>query len=421
MSTGRSIGYSLLVIAVIFFQIPSVLAASETDTKAAGQDLPYYEKGEFKAEASPCSTSATLRGGSNAEKVYNFLIDKGMSPTQAAGAMGNIDVESAGTYDPQLVQFGYTPDKTDDPTKVSSDSSGRQGGWGIIQWTPASKVTQPSGGLLKQAGIVTPPGDLTSQLNLIWWHMTNTTPPGVKNFWNEYKNITDITKATEAYMYKMEAPGAPNLDERLKRAKEALRQYGGGDPSTAGGSTADSACTDSLSGGGTASIDGFTFPLITTKKALENGSSYNGSTLKWCSASSANCHHDYNAADLMSLTGTTVVAAKSGRVVSVHTGNTHPNNVTVKNDDGTLSYYTHMGINTVKISPGKKVSADGKSVLGKVGTSVDAMNTAPHLHYDMLPEGYQYRPSCSGSSCSGYPFINVQPPLIELYKQLPEG
>lgn len=417
----KKLSYISLAVVIGLSQPVIVSAATETDTKAAGQGFPYFEIGEFKADTSSCSADATLRGGNNAEKIFNFLVDKGMSNVQAAGAMGNIDVESAGTFDPQLVQFGFTPERTDDPTKVSVNSNGDQGGWGIIQWTPASKVVTPNGGLMKQAGLVTPPGELGSQLNLIWWHMTDTTPPGVKNFWNEYKQIDDVAKATESYMLKMEAPGIPHLEERINRAREALRQYGGGDASSAGGSTTGSVCQDGLSGGGTATINGFTFPLLTTKAAIQKGTSLNGTTLKWCSANPSNCHHDYEAADIFVPTGTTVVAALPGRVVTAKSGNRHPNSVTVKNDDGTLSYYTHMGVNTVKLSPGKKVQGGGGTVIGKVGTSEDAMGTAAHLHFDLLPKGNNFRPDCSGAACSGYPFINVQPTLIELYKQLPEG
>lgn len=417
----RGVTHIALAVILCFSQTTTVSAATETDTKAAGQGFPYFEKGEFKADASTCSADAALRGGTNAEKVFNFFVDKGMSNVQAAGAIGNIDVESAGTFDPQIVQFGFTPKRTDDPTKVSVNSDGNQGGWGIIQWTPASKVVSPNGGLMKQAGLVTPPGELDSQLKLIWWHMTDTTPTGVKNFWNEYRNIDEVAKATESYMIKMEAPGIPHLDERINRAKEALRQYGGGDPSSAGGTTTGSVCQDSLTGGGTATIDGFTFPLLTTKAAIQKGTSLNGSTLKWCSANPDNCHHDYEAADIFVPTGTTVVAALPGRVVTAKSGNQHPNSVTVKNDDGTLSYYTHLGANTVKLSPGKKVQGGGATIMGKVGNSVDALNTAPHLHFDLLPKEFNSRPSCSSAACSGYPFINVQPTLIELYKQLPEG
>jgi murein DD-endopeptidase MepM/ murein hydrolase activator NlpD len=117
-------------------------------------------------------------------------------------------------------------------------------------------------------------------------------------------------------------------------------------------------------------------------------------------------------------TGTTVIAAKDGTIQHVNSGNEHPNSVTITNADG-VNYYTHMDANSVKVRVGQKIKAGDK--LGRVGTSVDALNTAPHLHFDMLPKPYDYRPACSSAACSGYPFINVQPTLIELYKKLPDN
>lgn len=387
-----------------------------TNREKAHQNIIFTGGGnESAGECSEDSSSANLTGSDNAEKIYNFLRSKGLSPEQAAGAWGNISVESGSTFDPQIVQFGFTPARTDDPTKVSVNSDGNQGGWGIIQWTPAKKVVEPDGGLMKKANITTPPGELGSQLNLIWWHMTDTTPTGVRNFLNEYKGITDVATATESYMIKMEAPGIPHLQDRINRAKEALRKYeGGGSGTTPTPTESVDGCSNS-SDGGVASVDGFTFPLITTQKAITSHKPY-----PWCHAALKNCHHDYKAADIMIETGTTVIAAKSGTVVSSHAGNQHPNNVTIKTDDGKgINYYTHLGANTLKVRDGQHV--DASDVLGKVGTSKDAMGTDPHLHFDMLPPAYEYRVSCSGASCTRYPFIEVQPALVETFKKLPPG
>lgn len=386
-----------VVMAIGFSEPPEI-----TNREKAHRNIIFTGGGsENSGECSADTSSVNLTGSDNMEKIYNYLRSKGLSAEQTAGAWGNISVESAGTGDPEIVQGGS---RASDPTNITS-------GWGIIQWTPGSKII----GLLDQAGITSPPNQLSTQLELVWWHMNDTTPTGVRNFMNEYKGITDVAQATEVYMLKMEAPGIPHLEDRIKRAKEALRKYEGGGSTTSPVVYESTGSCSETSEGGVASVDGFTFPLITTQHAITSHKPY-----PWCHAALKNCHHDYKAADIMIETGTTVIAAKSGTVVSVHAGNQHPNNVTIKSDDGRgINYYTHMGANTLKVRDGQHVEA-GK-VLGKVGTSEDAMGTDPHLHFDMLPPAYEYRVSCSGASCTKYPFIEVQPALVETFKKLPPG
>ncbi len=252
-------GYSLLCLclclansgyayAVGFAEPPPI-----TNREKAHIDVSFTGGGDDSA-AGECSeggdSSISLSGRDNAEKVYNFMRSKGLSAEQAAGAWGNISVESASTFDPRMVQFGFTPARTDDPTKVSSNSAGEQGGWGIIQWTPANKVVQPDGGLMKKAGITSAPSQLGSQLALVWWHMNNTTPPGRTGFLEKYKATTTVEAATELYMTDMEAPGIPHLDDRIQRAKEALRKYGGGGASAPDSSSTSESSSSCDSGGG---------------------------------------------------------------------------------------------------------------------------------------------------------------------------
>ena len=67
-------------------------------------------------------------GGTNLEKIYNFLVSSGYSPEFAAGAAGNIQTESAGG-NPGLAEWGYA---SQFGWNVRDD---RLRGWGIVQWT----------------------------------------------------------------------------------------------------------------------------------------------------------------------------------------------------------------------------------------------------------------------------------------------
>lgn len=373
-----------------------------TNKQKAHIDVGFTGGGE---QNTTCESTAStnLRGSENLEKVFNFFLDKGLSPEQSAAIVGNIAIESGGN--PINAQVG--PD-TKNPAQFGTDV-GVGKAWGLIQWDAGGRSIQYA----EKANITEPIYELSTQLDLVWWHMNNESPTSAQNMYEAFKNITGLEEATQFYEEKMEGAGEPHMEDRIERAKEALRMYGGGGSETGADTPEGPNCNDSE--GGVASANGFTFPLKTTQKAIKNNS-----WGKWCYADTSNCHHDYNAADLMITTGTTVIAAKAGKVQNVNSGNQHPNNITIKTDDGEgINYYTHLGANTVTLRVGQKVGA-GKT-LGKVGTTVDALNTGPHLHFDMLPPQFSYRPSCSSEGCKDYPFIEVQPALIETFHKLPES
>jgi len=174
-------------------------------------------------------------------------------------------------------------------------------------------------------------------------------------------------------------------------------------------------------GGGAVGIspDGFAFPLIATKRQIREGLKDEVSWAVWCYNKETSCHHDYNAADIFVETGTVVVAAKQGRVVSTRYSPTRGQNVVIKGDDGFVYFYNHMGFGTLKVQKNQHVNAG--TPLGAVGTNTEAQSTPRHLHFDILPPQYSSRVSCSESACSGYPFINPQPPLRASFEVLPEG
>lgn len=188
--------------------------------------------------------------------------------------------------------------------------------------------------------------------------------------------------------------------------EQACRELGYGAPVSSGGQQ----------GGGTtgANVNGFVFPLQISKEALS------GNSPAWCSASTSNCHHDYNAADIFAPTGTTVVAYRAGTVIRASDFDTSRvgSRVTIKGDNGNIYYYAHMGEGTIRVTEGQQVSAG--TPLGQVGTSADAVGTPSHLHIDELPgDQFDARMSCSGAGCSSYPFINVQATLSRLFNTLP--
>lgn len=361
----------------------------------------------------------------NKQIMFNYFSEQGFPPLQVAGIMGNIAVESG--FDPERIQGRAIGDGSKNP----DDAGG--GGYGLIQWTPGSKIKTA----LTDAAIDTPVWNLYTQLDLIYGHMQNK-PPITRGSFNidDYNKLRTIQEVVFYFEDQIEGAGTPHYEARYQAAGEIFRKYGGGVslPSTISdeGSGAsgnsfesnDDCYNDTDTGnGGIASANGFTFPLKTTKTVIQKGTYGDGGTV-WCYKAQTNCHHHYNAADVMVPEGTVVVAARDGVVQRTNPGNQSPNNVTIKTtkkDDhagGEVNFYQHMGRNTVRVRTGKIVKAG--DILGAVGNKEDAFNTPPHLHFDMLPSSYDYRVSCASASCMSYPFIEVQPAMTASYEKLPE-
>ncbi|HMS32249.1 MAG TPA: phage tail tip lysozyme [Candidatus Saccharibacteria bacterium] len=164
-------------------------------------------------------------------QVWNFFARKGVSAPQIAGIIGNLKWESS--LNPRRVQ-GTVNGRGDSSTPTSN-------GWGLMQWTPGTKIT----GLLSKAGISGPVDDMNTQLELIWWHLNNVSPTGVNNFYEQFKNIQDVEEATIAFEKKMEGAGKPKIEERIKLAKKALSSFGSSAPSQVSEPTQETSCSSS--------------------------------------------------------------------------------------------------------------------------------------------------------------------------------
>jgi hypothetical protein len=170
--------------------------------------------------------------------------------------------------------------------------------------------------------------------------------------------------------------------------------------------------------GGVASADGWTFPLRTTQGALKRGSqTATGAYETWCYTDQSNCHHDYNAADLMAPTGTPVLAPMDGTVINVHAG-LGDGCAGLDNRGDTISYHSaagdfflgHMLTNSLvsHIHIGDHITAGEQ--LGVIGTIGNAQCTVPHEHIQLNPAGN------AGGQTASY---NIQPVLTKLFAKLP--
>lgn len=187
-----------------------------------GIDLLDVDIAQDCASSGSSSSSPLPDNATSAERlkyIYTWFRGRGLTAIQAAAAVGNIAVESGGI--PTRKQ-GAGIQTSNDPTSTGSL------GWGLIQWSPGSKILTRA----KQAGVTTPIYEMDSQLNIIYWLMTNTSEVGAKNM---LKGFTQGTLGSSAYGYKdgavyyfedtMEGAGSPAYGARYNAAKIALEQY----------------------------------------------------------------------------------------------------------------------------------------------------------------------------------------------------
>ena len=87
----------------------------------SNNNILFYNPDDNTCTAGSSTSSASLAGNSNAERIWNWLRQQGgLTSEQAAGVMGNMSVETASTFSPTIQQIG---------------SPWPLGGWGLVQWT----------------------------------------------------------------------------------------------------------------------------------------------------------------------------------------------------------------------------------------------------------------------------------------------
>jgi hypothetical protein len=206
------------------------------------------------AAASSSGNGATLTGGTNIEKAFNYFTKtRGLTAVQAAGIIGNLMVEDPGLV-PDTVQGGGHS-----ATIVPGT------GYGIAQWTTADRQA----GLIEMA---VSEGSTVNQLNVqldyLWKELTTTHSSAL----DDLKQQTalpgtidqQLQRAADSFMVHFEAPkdhaiGGANSIARGKNAKQVYNSFASGSGSTAGNVSATSAascstavtCTPGSAAGGT--------------------------------------------------------------------------------------------------------------------------------------------------------------------------
>ena len=165
-----------------------------------------------------------LTGKTNEEKIWNYLVGKGLSAEGAAGLMGNLYAESG--LNPQNLQntyekkLGYT-----DATYTAAVDSGKyqtfvhdSAGYGLAQWTYWSRKE----GLLAFAQAAGKSiGDLETQLGYLFKELSES----YKTVLSTLKTASDVKTASNSVLLNFERPADQSAAVQNKRAGYGQSYY----------------------------------------------------------------------------------------------------------------------------------------------------------------------------------------------------
>jgi len=208
----------------------SVYALSPLQKQLLDSGSSYFNVDKTSAA---CVGNSALTGADNAEQVFNFFVGKGLQPFQAAGIIGNMTVESG--IEPQRLQG------TGSGAITPAESFSGGLGWGIVQWTPGSKMIDT----------FTPKSranDLAVQLDFLWEQLEGRGPLPEKRAGDDVKATTTLEDAVLAFQgnkkvggnyfgFERPADQAGSVSLRTGYARDALSRFGSGPsvPPTTGG------------------------------------------------------------------------------------------------------------------------------------------------------------------------------------------
>jgi murein DD-endopeptidase MepM/ murein hydrolase activator NlpD len=107
--------------------------------------------------------------------------------------------------------------------------------------------------------------------------------------------------------------------------------------------------------------------------------------------------HAHQGTDIMAPMGTPVLACERGIVTKIGTDVLGGNKLWLKGESGTYYYYAHLSAFAEGLANGQLVEAG--RVIGYVGDTGNARGGAPHLHFEIHPDG--------GAAVNPYPLLTV--------------
>ena len=170
---------------------------------------------QYASELKPQTTTA------DPDRVWHFLMGKINNAFGVAGAMGNIQAESA--FIANNLQNAYNEKwGIDDITYTNEVDAGTRsfkgGGYGLCQWTYPSRKQ----GLLDLAKSQNASvGNIDTNLDFLWYELTH----GYKGVLKVLQNATSVKEASDCFMCKFEKPSDQSEANKKRRADKGQAIY----------------------------------------------------------------------------------------------------------------------------------------------------------------------------------------------------
>lgn len=190
----------------------------------AGIVIEAVDEQTTKTEQKTGDDTMSLKGNSNEERIWNFLISKGLNPFGVAGLMGNLDRESG--LSPINLQNTYEKilGFTDDTYTTSVDNGDYQNfvhdkaGYGIAQWTYWSRKQNLQKYAQEKGASI---GDLEMQLEFLIQELSSS----YKSVLNVLKTATSVSQASNAVLLNFEKPANQGSSVQKERAECGQKFY----------------------------------------------------------------------------------------------------------------------------------------------------------------------------------------------------
>jgi murein DD-endopeptidase MepM/ murein hydrolase activator NlpD len=414
---------SIFLCFVIFVFSGSLVYAelSPDDKRSLNYDAVFYSSDPV-ASCNPDITSDISIDTSESKKAtWQFLASKGLTATQIAGIMGNMQAEAH--FESRLVEYGYKnsrgeiskagkPSSLDDDMPPSSNDKG-QPGYGIVQWTSPGRKK----GLVELAASRNVKvSDFKTQLDYLWQELTTT----YKKQLDKVKATSTIRAASDIILIEFEVPGG-RFDPKVQSTRAGFGQkifdLYANDSSIITAAPIPSNNDVCSEEGSAVGFNGF--PLLTTKSEitrLNKGQFSNGKMSLG--------GHPYAAHDIMVSPGVQVASILAGEVISISKDKCPGRLISIYSptENVTVSYL-HLSMSQDIVKKGDQIKAG--QVIGVVGSSVEGCGSA-HLHIDAALS--DQRPGCKRENCpaanaakflAGSKKIGLPESLYKNYENLP--
>ncbi len=213
----------LASVILVLTQNPSLASAISPEQKELfNKNILYYDLVSCEAQ-NTTSEGFEFVGSDHAKNTFAYFASNGFTKEQAAGIIGNMTVESG--VEPERMQGVLD-------RRVSAEEfmkTGSSGGWGIVQWTPGSKMINP----VKESG--RDPNKLEVQLEFLKNQLEGKGPLPEKQAGDQLKNTKTVEDAVLAFQgsadgryvgYERPADKTGSVPERTAAAKAVLKKYG---------------------------------------------------------------------------------------------------------------------------------------------------------------------------------------------------